>query len=249
MVDYVLSVVITFHNENTLAYLTLKSVMAGIRCAEASNVTCELVTVLDRATPETVRIINEFAYEATPRKVVTVDHGDLGLSRNSGISAASGTFVAICDGDDYYSQNWFLEGTRFLQNISPRLRSITVLHPEYCVSFGAQYCFNRQVGHDESRPMVGLFSDNWWTSWTLGHRSIYVAVPYLQNQISLHGVGYEDWSWNCNTIFSGMIHDIVPRTCGYYRRKSSGLLALSSATHTLPHFTRLFTRSYLVSET
>jgi glycosyltransferase involved in cell wall biosynthesis len=236
-----ISVIITFHSEGVLAIPTLRALDACLRHARDQFISCETICVLDRANAPTEQIVSAWASRVPSCTVLRVNNGDLGLSRNSGVREASGSFIAILDGDDYLSSNWL--SSCYLHFTRHDMARNVVLHPEYVVNFGTQRSFFRQVSMAEQRDTWGLFWDNWWCSWSFGPREIYAQLPYARNEITSSGFGFEDWHWNCEVLSNGFLHDIVPETVGFYRRKTYGLLQISKLNQVLPRFTTLFTRS------
>ena len=237
-----LTIIVTLHNEGRLAHLTLLSIQHCVQKTLSAGYHSQIILVLDCPTRETRRVASEYVGATPDVAAIEVQHADLGLSRNSGVHASSGEYIAICDGDDYYSHNWFASALGIQRMAPDSENKRLILHPEYVVSFGAQYSYGRQVCRAENRNALGLFADNWWCAWTLGHRSIYLDVPYTRNDLVSTGFGFEDWHWNCETTARRFIHDIVPRTAAYYRRKSTGLLSESITQRVLPRPSRLFER-------
>ena len=236
-----ISVIITFHNEGLLAHPTLRALQMCLQHAFASGLKCETVLVLDRPSDETVKAVRVFVPDLPSCSEVHASHGDLGLSRNAGVDASTGSFVAICDGDDYFSPNWLASAFSYSQVHDPTCA--TIYHPEYVVNFGLQNSYARQVSRTDNRNKLGLFWDNWWCAWSFAPRSIYEQIRYSTNELDRSGFGFEDWHWNCETIAAGFAHDIVPRTVGYYRRKRQGLLRSTLGTRALPRYTQMFSRS------
>ena len=61
-----------------------------------------------------------------------MDHGNLALSRNSGVEAASGDYVMVADADDLMSTNTLAAKADALSKHGPDTLAI----PEFCVAFG-----------------------------------------------------------------------------------------------------------------
>ena len=236
-----ISVVITFHNEGLLAYPTLRSLQECLHRALQSSLMSETIVVLDNPSDETEKIVRLFTPALPSCSLIHVSHGDLGLSRNAGVDISSGTFVALYDGDDYFSPNWLSSAFLYSQVHDPS--RATIYHPEYVVNFGLQNSYARQVSRIDNRNKLGLFWDNWWCAWSFAPRSVYEQIRYSANDLDRSGFGFEDWHWNCETIAAGFAHDIVPHTVGYYRRKRHGLLQSTLGKQALPRYTRMFSRS------
>ncbi len=215
------SLLITFHREGALAHSTLNSVERCRLQAEAAGLACEYVFVFDNADQETLDVVG--AHRASEQRVTTlsVSNRDLGLSRNDGVAGAEGAFVAILDGDDYYSGNWIEKATHYAREYGAQ----TVLHPEFVVTFGAHAAYCWQVEQrGQYFDAAGLLMNNFWTSWTFAARQLYVDNPYHRTDVAQTGFGYEDWHWNCDTVARGIEHRLAWGTVGFYRRKQASLV-------------------------
>ena len=62
-----------------------------------------------------------------------------------------------------------------------------------------------------------LFETNLWPALTMAAKTIFVNVPYEKNEGQY---SYEDWLWNCQTIFMGYRHGCVENTLMAIRQKS-----------------------------
>ena len=232
-----LSVVVNFHQERLNAYPTLRCINAAAVYATQMSINLELFYILDNSDFETTRLVTTYnSNAAIHASIVRISEGDLGAARNHGARIANGTVLAFCDGDDLYSRNWFSVGYHTVSQTS----ALIVAHPEYVVNFGMHRSYARQTDLTTKRSYSGLLIDNWWCSWTIARREIYIGVPYSRNEIATSGFGFEDWHWNCEVLSRGMSHVLAPRTAGYYRRSSSGLLSQSLRNSRLLRPTALF---------
>lgn len=147
-----LSVILTLHNEGLLAHVTMKSIEQYLSMAQKRGFECEVLLVFDCASSETWRVAQNCTKTLRGLRVTILDaqNKDLGLPRNAGVQASSGEYIAICDGDDYYSQNWFASALT-TQRMAPAAEyNRLILHPEYVVSFGAHFSYARQVSRTEN---------------------------------------------------------------------------------------------------
>lgn len=232
-----LTVVINFHRERLNAHPTLRCVNAAALQAHEMNIPIKLIYILDDCDAETVDIIERYNAAADIRAtIVSICERDLGAARNHGARIADSHILAFCDGDDLYSRNWFSAGYHMLIESS----TPSVAHPEYVVNFGVQRSYARQTDLSDRPRYGGLFVDNWWCSWTMAWRDIYINIPYSRNELATTGFGFEDWHWNCEVISRGISHVLVPQTVGYYRRSNTGLLAQSLRNSRLLRPTSLF---------
>lgn len=217
-----ITLLVTFHREGLYAHSTLNSIERCRQHAEQHGVRTEYVWVLDCVDGETKDVLlTHPSYRDGRVTIVEVDHGDLGASRNSGILMASGNTIAVLDGDDYYSTNWILEAWRFLQESGEN----AVLHPEMVINFGLHSAYGWQIDQlGQYFDVFALLRGNLWTSWTFAKKALYLNNPYVATRPQATGFGYEDWHWNCETIAKGIVHRVVPKTIGFYRRKQSSLV-------------------------
>lgn len=220
-----IAVVVTAHAEGRILVPTLRCVAAASSRARESGLRVEVVVVLDRADAETQRIVDihleqELGAHASVRRI-TVDNGDLGMSRNDGIAATDAPFVTVLDGDNLISQDWLVSGMRVLAEHGPD----AVAHPELIVSFGGRRTLWRlEASNDpQFRPEL-LATVNPWDACAMASREVFEQVPYLRLRPG-EGYGPEDWSWNLETLERGMRHIIVARSVMFYRVRSGSLLA------------------------
>ncbi|RYF46053.1 MAG: glycosyltransferase, partial [Cytophagaceae bacterium] len=174
----------------------------------------ELVPVLDRPDEQTRSLIERRWHHLAP---IVTDFGDPGLARNMGINHACGDYIAIVDGDDLVSENWFKDACAM--NIKNK---DCVLHPEKNVCFGrASIIFSHPDQRDEVFDMTSLSTDNYWTSLCFASRKVFEACPYMSTPEN-SAYGYEDWHWNCEIMYRGYAHRTVPGTAHFIRLKSVG---------------------------
>lgn len=220
-----ISVVITLHGEGRVFVPTLRSVSAAVHCAQASGHVIEVVLVLDRADSETYRVVDVHAAQelgdSVAVRVIEVDNGDLGMSRNDGVAHADGEFIAIVDGDNLISESWLVRASEVLRSSAVT----TVVHPEVIISFGARHTFWRlQASTDvDFRPEL-LAVVNPWDACVMARRRVFEDTPYLCLPPS-EGFGPEDWSWNLATLEGGVAHVLAPETAMFYRVRADSLLS------------------------
>lgn len=231
-----ITAVMTAHAENLVVLPSLRA--AGRAMAEAGDqgVACELVVVLDRATDVTRRVVSEFAAARPDVVVLTGSNGDPGLSRNQGIAAAKGDCIAILDGDDLVSRNWFVDAYRLAEK-----RSSSIVHPEYNYVFGGEQLIHRHPDPDDPEmDYEALWKGNYWTALVFAHRTIFEHCPYQRTPRAAR-FGYEDWHWNVETIALGYKHRIAKGTLHAIRRKSGvGVNAVANARLKIPRPSAFF---------
>lgn len=225
--------VVTAHGEGFMLRPTLRSVSAALAEVVAAGIECELLIQLDGASEPTRTQARAWAaredlgFEARIGESAT---GDAGSARNAGVEAARGEYVAICDGDDLVSSNYFRDGLAKLRTAERP----TVVHPETLISFGARP--SRWLVRPSTDPTVTvreLIADNLWPSSTIGRRGVFEEHPHPR-LLPGDGFGPEDWTWNLTTAAAGVVHDVVERSVFFYRTRSSGGVNNQHASSVLP---------------
>jgi len=216
-----ISLVATFHREGYIAGWTLDNLGRLRREADVAGLSHELICVLDKADDETISVVEGHDSLRRHDKVVQVHLGDPGLSRNDGVAQAIGKFVAIFDGDDYYSRDWLTKSYSVMTSGSPA----RIVHPEFIVSFGV--CHHVEKILDQEKDIVpreALLLINPWGSCVLVARSAIASCPYLSTRAEETGFGFEDWHWNLEMLARGFKFVTAPGTARYYRRKAKSVL-------------------------
>lgn len=227
-----LSVVVTTHTEGRLLRPTLRSVAAAIAVLSA-DVSCELLIVLDHANDETLAEAHVWVDSDridVPVRLVEVDLGDAGASRNAGAQNARGEFLAFVDGDDLVTRNYFVAGMNLLRS-SPQA---VICHPSIVLSFGARSSIWR-IPDTKSVDHRQLIRDNLWPSSAMSRRTTWVDIPY-RSDLAEAGFGPEDWLWNIETSIAGITHQPIPHTMFFYRVREFGGVNNSHLHSILPSF-------------
>lgn len=233
------SLLITFHREGILAHSTLNSIERCRKFAENAGITTEYIWVLDSINEETRTVLMSHPVALGNTKVINVDYQDAGASRNAGVAIASGTAIAVLDGDDYFSTNWLERAWYSLEKYGRD----AILHPEFVLSFGEQAAYCWQVDQaGQYYKKAGLLVGNYWTSWTFALREVYEQCPYVTTRATETGFGYEDWHWNCEVIAHGFEHRLVWGTVGFYRKKRTSRVNSETAANAIIPCTKLFSR-------
>lgn len=232
-----ISLIINFHDEKILAHQTLSCIGRMRKYAAEHGVSSEVVAVLDRPDPETEAVVCGHPVMLNDGRTIKVNNGDLGLSRNDGVSASKSEIVSIMDGDDYYSKNWAERSVFYIRYHGNK----TIIHPEIVVSFGTVNNFCRQVDiEDDIYDPSGLMAYNYWASWTSSRKETYKDIPYCDIPKISSGFGYEDWHWNCETVAAGYEHRLGAKTVAFYRRKGKSMLVNYTQSNVTIRETALF---------
>lgn len=211
-----LSLILTAHREGILAGTTIRSARAAIDHARASDISMEVLVVLDRADTATSNIMrNGFVgLMDTPVQFIETAEGDPGLARNCGIQMASGHTATFLDADDLISANWFAAAWHMTQK-----RPDAIWHPACNLVFGGEKNLWWHVD-SESALFDPLYLEwaNYWTAISCAKIDIYRKFPFANN--ALHaGFGHEDWHWNRVTLKAGCAHKPAPETLYFIRRR------------------------------
>lgn len=234
-----LSIILTAHNEGILAHKTLLSLFRALD--QIPEYSYEIVVHLDRASSDTREYFSRYKSDERFR-ILENEFGDLGLSRNFAINKAKGKYIYIIDSDDLLSENTLRVALNSISNDSNSL-----YHPEFVLSFG-EVNELKVCRESSSRQEMAykLLSKNLWPSSVFGRRGIFLETPYLPSR---DGIGYEDWSFNVNTIEKNIKHKVLNECILFYRRKKNdSLLSVSNAKGVMQPYSSLFDISKLSKE-
>jgi glycosyltransferase involved in cell wall biosynthesis len=216
-----ITAIVTFHREGRLAHVSLNSIARTRAAIENDGVSVETIYVLDCADDLTDHFVKKHPARRQQDLIMEVGYGDLSASRNAGIAKASGSCIAIFDGDDLYSEKWLVQAYASYQEDGAR----HIYHPEIIVSFDAVQNYNFEVDQRSKQfDPLNLLMTNYWCSCSFASRQTYLDYPYVPKESVDSGFGFEDWHWNCETVAAGIEHRIVPETALFYRRKRLGSL-------------------------
>ena len=245
-----LTVIITAHAEGLLIHKTLLSVFRALVHIEAAKIPYEILVHIDNGDEATAGYLDR--YSGDPRfRLVNSDFGDLGLSRNRAISEAQGEYVAILDGDDLVSENWLIAAWQLVKGHERDNtdEQMIIARPEAILSFfppeGGDWpvCvqYNTDSGSREYEA-IRMISSNPWPPTLLARREVLLTTDYQQNK---RGFGYEDFTFNADTLAKGIRHLVVPETVLFYRRKTDGVLAQLSSNKAVYHYSELFGTAFM----
>lgn len=219
-----ITVVLTAHREGVLAGPTARSACAAIEHARSSRgLSIEVIVVLDRPTRDTRQVLEHglSRLQEVPVRVLEVETGDPGQSRNIGIAEAAGSCSTFLDGDDLWSQNWLSAAWDLIE-----ARPDAVAQSMCNVVFGE---YTALWWHVDSES--GLFDPdylgwaNYWDAMSFARTDIYRRFPFKANDLKL-GFGHEDWHWSVVTYQAGIAHKPVPGTIHFKRRRSGSQMSL-----------------------
>lgn len=204
------------HAEGALLIHSLRSAEAACRFAEERGLDVELLILLDSPTAETVAVAKQHRYAKT--RMETVDHRDLGLSRNSAVSLSTSKYIAFLDGDDLISTNWLAAAHDYYTTLDG---DQYVLHTEVMVGVHDENWVRFQIESDQQEFNPFELTQNWfYCNNSFAPRSIYQKLPFHRSQRDRF-LGGEDWKWSADSLIEGLVHHYVPQTAYYYRRQQT----------------------------
>ena len=217
-----------------MAWPSLRSAERAAGVAAAAGFSIDILAVLDRPDAITREVFENWKYPAL--RIMEVDYGDLGLSRNAGAKEATGDYIAFLDADDLWGETWLQQGLKAAVDDD---RDI-VWHPQLSIYFGSKRNIFLHIDMESAEfEMHALAAANYWTALCLAKRNIFLETPYPKPDIA-SGLGFEDWSWNRQTIEAGIIHKTVPNTGHLIRAKPVSLSQRTASAGAIAHPTQLF---------
>lgn len=209
--------VINGHREGYLARATIQSAIKTVKHARECGLKARIMAVLDNPDDLTRKVFENALGDGG--ELVEVGYGDLALSRNHAVDLAKSKYVGFLDGDDLWGKNWLVDAFLF----SEAQVDECVMHPEFNIIFGGgdAHVFKHVDMLGEDFQVEDLYLRNYWTALSFSTRELYQRHPYRENTIK-SGFGYEDWTWNFETIRAGIKHRVVKGTAHYIRKGKEG---------------------------
>lgn len=215
-----ISIILNVHNEAIYLQRTYLSTVDAVDYAKSAGLTFEIIVVVDRPDGNTSEWVRRQDFgEIGPATVLTVDYGSLAKSRQAGLEAATGVYVATADADDLISFNYF-EATHSTLERSP---ANTVSTQEWLVGFGASEHLWKYIGSADGSSTLAPFSVNPFTSRIVARRTDLARFGY-RHPDSKRGEAFEDWDLNARLIAAGFKWHPAKNTVLFYRQRSSGIM-------------------------
>lgn len=229
--------IINAHGESHLITATLKSCMRARRYADKCGLQTRLVVVLDNSNDDTASVVEQFLDDSC--LLEQVNFGDLAQARNYAATESESEYITFLDGDDLWCKTWLVDSYIAAKKYSGDV----VLHPEYNVYFGSNsaHVLKHVDSESERFEPEHFFKQNYWTALTFAKRSIYLRFPYQKNTI-IDGFGYEDWTWNYQTLLADIAHKTVRNNAHFIRRGKDepSLLDMTNAGNAVPRILDIY---------
>jgi len=237
-----ISCVINAHNENAYLHRAVKSALQNVSAAEKYDIACEILIILDNASQDTLEVAENYVNSYKDKiRTVHCEYKDLALSRNRAVLESTGEYVGFLDGDDLWGESWI--SSAYIK--SKQSDKIRIIHPQYNVYFSKNDCHVMEhISQDDPHFFVEFFHEqNYWTSLSFAPKYIYLDFPYKKNELNKY-FGYEDWTWNYETVHGGVSHTIAKNTVHFIRRgkKEPSLLDVTNK-NCLPRVYPLYNRN------
>lgn len=242
-----ISVIITAHNEGLVAHKCMLSVLEACKKLADNNITYEIIVSLDRPSQATADYFKRYS-DKDGVTLLTVNYGNVADSRNYAISQSQGKYVALLDGDDMITPNWYLESYHLAEQKLHDGRRLFALHPHVQLQYNdnnfddvSLWVMGDSLGKTKDAIMMVQF--NQWVSAIFAPREVFSQVKYVR---PINGYGYEDYWFNCETTAAGILHYVTPHTVFFYRSSANGKQAEHIREHTVLPPTKLFDAGNLV---
>lgn len=218
------AVVLTGHNEGTLAQHTMRSLARALRAAAEAGLSVQVIGVLDNADPATTGLFAEalgsggVVGSLAPTATAHVAYASVGASRNHGIRLSDARHVCILDADNLISGNWLVEAV----STADAHGGPCVVRASQLVLFeGAWAVWPTLASTDPRFRWANLADHNYWDTFCLASREVFDRSPYAATSAAT-GFGPEDWHWNMATLEAGVPHLVAEQTAMFYRVKLAG---------------------------
>lgn len=214
-----LSLVLAVHREATLLRRTLLSLAAATAHARAFGYRIEVIIGLDRSDVATRTVLKAFDVPELAARIVELDFGCPGLTRNAAIAEATGRLVALADADDLVAVD-FLTCTIAAADLhGPNVLVV----PQWMIVFGAA----EHIAEFRSLSAVGprsFFGAHPFVHRICGHRQALATRRYVHT-IRETAKGFEDWHFNAEAVADGFDFRPAEGAVFFYRSKHDGRMA------------------------
>lgn len=235
-----LSIIVTAHGEGRLSHKTMQSVLAAAKKLDEADIRYQIIVSMDNPTTETSDYYHQYRNDRR-FTILSGKYGNVADSRNRAVAVTQGKYVALLDGDDMISDNWYLEAYRLAETKS----GLFVLHPNVQLQFGVdepnELVWVMTDSYSKDKDAAIMVQYNRWVSALFAPRAVFDQVQYKR---PVDGYGYEDFCFDTDAVAAGIKHYIVPQTTFFYRRSITGKQVEHITQHTVLPYTPLFDLDY-----
>jgi len=236
-----ISFVLNAHNEGHILMAAINSAILAAEDCHLNGINTEIILICDSGDDITREIVECQTKQIS--KHAFVNYKNLGLSRNHGLSLATGDFVCFLDGDDIWQLSWPRRAYNFAKDTDFKN---TIFHTEIFAAFNDVRFLRKQIQTvDKIFHPLNLLSTWHYCNNLFAHKSLFTRFP-IEPYNHEEGYGSEDWHWSCETIADGCNRLYVPETVYFYRINSTKT-SLGSVKNLVLRPTKLFSSSYLTS--
>ncbi len=223
-----ISIVLNVHNEGVFVRRTIASLRDAIYFSRQKGIDFELIVVLDRVDEFTRAVVRDIDFSFVPYVIESVDNGSLGLSRNAGVSLATGDYVALADADDLISFNYFSSCFDVVRDIPD-----AAVFPEYLYAFGARHHVT-QYRDSDTFSYRAYFDTHPFISRIFVRRSILLENKFVETpRQSVYA--YEDWHLNATLAAKGVSMCVARGAWLFYRQRPNSIMATTSGGRVIPY--------------
>ena len=229
-----LSIVITAHNEGRLAKCSIESLLCAAKELETIGVKYKFYVNIDNGDKKTIDFFR--MYNEQKIVVYNTSFGDPGLSRNYVSKKVNGKYIALIDADDAISENWLMDAYKIISST----RKNILVHPEVEIRYDKKKLCSVDIRtnlENSWQDNLALIFGNRWCSIVMGKRDIFLKSQYPVNG---HGFGYEDYYFNCETVYKNVRHLVVKNTTAFCLLKEESTNKKAIINHEVLPYTRLF---------
>jgi hypothetical protein len=216
-----ISVNVTGHNERDYLYRTLNSLLQSINYVKTSvKINIELNIGLDDADEQTKQVAKDFINKNKALTNLYVNSfGDLSQNRNFMFSKSKGTYIAFCDGDDFFSENYFLDAYKEAQKHKEPAAYAAGWVIIFNDQHGVMHFRSTKSSTSQDFILTNCYGENPYPSQLFVHRKIFEKYKYkpLGNIYA-----YEDWNWNMTVLSANYNFYSLPSVIHFYRNKPVG---------------------------
>lgn len=235
--NILLSVILTAHHEGVLLHKTIKCIQEAFREACLQTEECEIILHLDNPDNKTKSYVDRECNKIGNIHIYSNIFKDVGMSRNFAITKSSGKYIAIVDGDDLFSFNWFKKAISILED----QKESVIVHPEANYTFGIlekqHVLWVQHNSFDIEKDRLLLAGVNRWASMCVAKKEIFINHPYPKTE---KGFGHEDYYFNISTVSDRIQHIVAPETIQFYRRKNDSVLLMNNNNANVQRYSSLF---------